>query len=140
MTNHPPKWRRRKTARPDEIIGAALEEFADRGFAAAKLDDIARRAGISKGSLYLYFATKEDIFRAVARAALARNLEAVRATAEAFDAPFSQFAPTLLARIAEVIGPSRLPAVVKMVIGNCETFLTSRKYGTTKSFPWRSVS
>ena len=51
MPDDPPKWRRRKIARPDEIIAAALEEFADRGFAAAKMDDIARRAGISKGSL-----------------------------------------------------------------------------------------
>ena len=122
MPDDPPKWRRRKTARPDEIIVAALEEFADRGFAAAKMDDIARRAGISKGSLYLYFETKEDIFRAVARAALARNLEAVRATAEAFDAPFSQLAPKLLARAAVAIGPSRLPAVVKMVIGESRNF------------------
>src|SRR5271168_794258 len=107
MADDPPRWRRRKTARPDEIIGAALEEFADRGFAAARLEDIARRAGISKGSLYLYFETKEDIFRAVARAALARNLEAVRAPAEAFDAPFSKLAPAMLARAAEVIGGSR---------------------------------
>jgi AcrR family transcriptional regulator len=122
MPDDPPKWRRRKTARPDEIIVAALEEFADRGFAAAKMDDIARRAGISKGSLYLYFETKEDIFRAVARAALAGNLEAVRATAEVFDAPFSQLAPKLLARVAEAVGPSRLPAVVKMVIGESRNF------------------
>jgi AcrR family transcriptional regulator len=54
-----PKWRRRKEARPGEIVEAALEVFAEKGFAAAKLDDIARRAGISKPTLYLYFDTKE---------------------------------------------------------------------------------
>jgi len=122
MANDPPKWRRRKTARPDEIIGAALEEFADKGFAAAKLDDIARRAGVSKGSLYLYFETKEDIFRAVARAALARNLEAVRADAEALDGPLSQLAPAILTNAVKIIGASRLPAVVKMVIGESRNF------------------
>jgi len=55
MPDDEPKWRRRKEARPGEIIDAALEVFAEKGFAAAKLDDIARRAGISKGALYLYF-------------------------------------------------------------------------------------
>ena len=73
MPDDEPKWRRRKEARPGEIIDAALEVFAEKGFAAAKLDDIARRAGISKGALYLYFETKEDIFGAVARAAVASH-------------------------------------------------------------------
>ena len=54
-----PKWRRRKKARPGEIVDAALEVFAEKGFVSAKLDDIARRAGISKATLYLYFDTKE---------------------------------------------------------------------------------
>jgi len=65
MPEDEPKWRRRKEARPAEIVDAALEVFAEKGFASAKLDDIARRAGISKATLYLYFDTKEEIFRAV---------------------------------------------------------------------------
>jgi AcrR family transcriptional regulator len=122
MTEHPPKWRRRKTDRPGEIIAAALEEFADKGFAGAKLDDIARRAGVSKGSLYLYFETKEDIFRAVARAASARNLEAIPTTAKAFEGPLSQLAPAMLTGAVQAIAASRLPAVVKMVIGESRNF------------------
>ena len=118
----PPKWRRRKTDRPGEIIAAALEEFADKGFAGAKLDDIARRAGVSKGSLYLYFETKEDIFRAVARAASARNLEAIRTTVKAFEGPLWQLAPAVLTSAVEVIAASRLPAVVKMVVGESRNF------------------
>src|SRR5271155_5836891 len=117
MPDDPPKWRRRKTARPDEIIAAALEEFADRGFAAAKMDDIARRAGVSKGSLYLYFETKEEIFRAVVQVSVAPNLRAIADAAEAFDRPFDQLALMLLARAAQVIGAGRLASVVKMVIG-----------------------
>jgi AcrR family transcriptional regulator len=122
MTEHPPKWRRRKTDRPGEIIAAALEEFADKGFAGAKLDDIARRAGVSKGSLYLYFETKEDIFRAVARAASARNLEAIRTTSKSIDGPLSQLAPAMLTGAVQAIATSRLPAVVKMVIGESRNF------------------
>ena len=60
-----PKFRRRKEARPAEIVAAALEVFAEKGFAGARLDEIAARAGVSKGALYLYFETKEDLFRAV---------------------------------------------------------------------------
>src|SRR6516164_11461265 len=61
------RWRRRKTARPLEILDAALAAFAERGFAATRLDDVAARAGITKGTLYLYFRNKEDLFKAVVR-------------------------------------------------------------------------
>ena len=55
-----PKFRRRKADRPGEIVEAAMAVFAERGFAARELDEIARRAGVSKGALYLYFETKEE--------------------------------------------------------------------------------
>lgn len=58
---------RRKDARPSEIIDAALDVFAEKGFAASKLDDIAARAGISKGTLYLYFTSKEELLKGVVR-------------------------------------------------------------------------
>ena len=98
MSSDKPKWRRRKAARPGEIVDAALEVFAEKGFAAAKLDDIARRAGISKATLYLYFETKQEIFRAVARAAVASLREALEAPAEASGRLFAEFAPRLLSR------------------------------------------
>jgi AcrR family transcriptional regulator len=59
--------RRRKDARPQEILAAALDEFAEKGFAATRLEDVARRAGIAKGTIYLYYASKEELFRAVVR-------------------------------------------------------------------------
>ena len=62
-----PRWARRKDARPEEIIAAALDLFVERGFASTRLDDVAARAGVSKGTLYLYFANKEDLFKAVVR-------------------------------------------------------------------------
>jgi AcrR family transcriptional regulator len=62
-----PARRRRKEARPAEILAAALKEFAERGFAATRLEDVAASAGISKGTIYLYYATKEALFEAVVR-------------------------------------------------------------------------
>jgi len=53
-----PRWARRKEARPEEITVAALELFIERGYAATRLEDVALRAGVSKGTLYLYFANK----------------------------------------------------------------------------------
>ena len=62
-----PRWERRKESRPAELIAAALDLFVERGFAATRLDEVAARAGVSKGTLYLYFDSKEDLFKAVIR-------------------------------------------------------------------------
>ncbi len=64
------RWRRRKEARPAELTAAALELFVEKGFAATRLDEVAARAGVSKGTLYLYFESKEDLFKAVIREGL----------------------------------------------------------------------
>jgi AcrR family transcriptional regulator len=117
-----PKWRRRKEARPGEIVEAALTVFAEKGFAAAKLDDIARRAGVSKGSLYVYFETKEEIFRAVARAAVASLLGTLESQAEGPEAPFAELAPRLLSRAAGLMASGRVPAIARMVIGESRNF------------------
>jgi AcrR family transcriptional regulator len=61
-----PKWERRKSS-PKELLAAALHLFVERGFAATRLDDVAKAAGVSKGTLYLYFSSKEDLFKAVVR-------------------------------------------------------------------------
>ena len=59
----PPKWRRCPEDRPEQIISAALEVFGECGLANARLQDIAERAGVSKGTIYLYFPNKEELFR-----------------------------------------------------------------------------
>jgi AcrR family transcriptional regulator len=59
------KWRRRAEARPDELLDAALDEFIAKGFDAARVEDIAKRAGLSKGAVYLYFKSKEELLRAL---------------------------------------------------------------------------
>jgi AcrR family transcriptional regulator len=73
MTEPSPR-RRRKEARPGELVAAALACFAERGFAATKLDDIAAKAGVSKGTVYLYFPSKEELFKTVVRESLLPNI------------------------------------------------------------------
>ena len=109
-----PKWRRRKQARPGDIIAAALEVFAEKGFAGARMDEIARRAGISKGTLYLYFETKEAMFRAVVREVVVPNVEAVRDAFVAADLPFDATVRAFLPRFAEVVTRLPIGAVAKM--------------------------
>ena len=117
-----PKWRRRSEARPGEIIAAALIVFSEKGFAAARLDDIAARAGVSKGALYLYFETKQDLFRAVVRETIAPNLATVAAFVSQSPLPFGDLIRLVFARIAEVMTEGRLGAVAKMVIGESRNF------------------
>ena len=62
-----PKWRRRPEKRPDDILDGALVEFRERGFTGARIEDIAKHAGLSKGSVYLYFASKEEMLKALVR-------------------------------------------------------------------------
>lgn len=74
-----PRWKRRKEARPQEVIDAALALFAERGYAQTRLDDVAAKAGISKGTVYLYFASKQDLFEAVIQAKVSPWLQAIAA-------------------------------------------------------------
>lgn len=122
MSDTQTRFQRRKDERPGEIVAAASEVFAEKGFAAAKLDEVAKRAGVSKGALYLYFDTKEDLFRAVVREAISPNVEGMRAMAQGYDGPFAELAPLLLERLVSVANNSTLPAVARMVIAESRTF------------------
>ena len=86
-----PRYQRRKEDRPQEITAAAFGAFAENGFTATKVEDVARRAGVSKGLLYVYFKTKEELFKAVIRSVvtprldeLTRTLDTAELGAEAF--------------------------------------------------------
>lgn len=121
-TEDAPRWRRRAEARPAEIVQAAYDVFAEKGFAAARLDDIAARAGVSKGALYLYFETKQDIFEAVVRESLAPIFDAIEQFAFNFPGPFEQLIRLIVPRIAEVADKSSLGRVIKMVVGESGNF------------------
>jgi AcrR family transcriptional regulator len=59
-----PRWQRRKTARPGEILDAALDLFARQGFPATRVQEVAAQAGVTTGTVYLYFESKETLFKA----------------------------------------------------------------------------
>jgi AcrR family transcriptional regulator len=99
-----PKRRREKDARPQEIVAAAFEEFAAKGYAATRLEDVATRARVSKGLPYLYFKTKEALFKAVVKSVITAHFDVIREkmettelSAEAFlKGPFLSFIQELV--------------------------------------------
>ena len=72
-----PRYQRRKQERPQEITDAAFSVFAEKGYACARVDEVASRAGVSKGLLYLYFRTKEELFKAVIKSVVIRRVDAL---------------------------------------------------------------
>ena len=106
-----PRYQRRKAARPTEITNAAMEAFAEHGYAATRVADVAKRAGVSKGLLYLYFRTKEELFKAVIRSVVVPRIDTLKSaiadtdlSAEAFiRGPFLEFIKTLPDSPARVV-------------------------------------
>lgn len=117
-----PKWTRRKDARPAEIIEAATEIFIRAGYAAANLDDVARQAGIAKGTLYRYFADKQSLFRAVVQQAIELNLAALETAGNGMTGSISELVPGLLAIAADKSRGGRAPALARMVIAESQAF------------------
>jgi len=122
MPAEPRRSQRRKDARPSEIVEAAIEIFGERGFGAARLEDVARRAGVSKGTVFVYFPTKEDLFRAVAQTVLTLHLERLGSAAADLDRPLTELVPLLLEQAAAVIGEGRLPAMMRLLIAESRKF------------------
>lgn len=117
-----PRWRRRKEARAKEILDAALDLFAERGFAATRLEDIAQKAGVSKGTLYLYFENKEDIFRSMVRETLVSNITIAEKLIPLFPGStifiFDRIIDAVFGRIVH----SRAAAIPKIIIGEAHNF------------------
>jgi len=123
VTAQAQRWHRRKQARPGEILGAALACFAERGFAATRLDDVAQRAGVTKGTLYLYFPNKEELFKAVVAQALVPNLERGEALLSEPGEP--QPAAALLAQLIHgwvELARSPASAIPKIIVSEAGNF------------------
>jgi AcrR family transcriptional regulator len=119
---HKPRWQRRKDARPAEILTAALDVFAERGFAPAKLDEVAERAGVSKGTLYLYFKSKDDLFRSMVRTLLVPNIaQAERAMLESKGSA-SELLRQLILTFGNIIVTTKLGAIPKLIIAESGKF------------------
>lgn len=121
------KWRRRAHARPDELLDAALDEFIANGFDAARIEDIAKRAGLSKGAVYLYFKSKEDLLRALIEREAAPVAARVAFLAQAPGEPVE-----MLRAIARTVGGAmanpRLMAIPRLVISVADRFPDLREF------------
>jgi AcrR family transcriptional regulator len=112
---------RRKDARPGEITAAALKLFAERGFAATRLEDVAAAAGIGKGTVYLYFATKEELFESVVRQQLVPRLEAAEAIIERHAGGAAELLRSVGSIMQEAIA-SEAAAIPKLVVTEAGNF------------------
>ena len=117
-----PRWERRKDARPHELLAAALDLFVERGYAATRLDDVAARAGVSKGTLYLYFENKEELFKEVVRA----NLVSALAEAENYVSQYTGKSRDLLRgfilRWWKHVGETKLSGISKLMLAESGNF------------------
>ena len=117
-----PRWRRLPEERPRQILDAALEVFGERGLAGAKLDEIARRAGVSKGTIYLYFPNKEELFREVVRAVvIAPKDQHAERISSSTDDPAEQLERFLRAHWDFVRSPE-YQTIFKLVTGELHNF------------------
>lgn len=117
-----PRWQRRKEARPGEIVAAALEVFGERGFAATKLADVARRAGITKGTLYLYFDSKEALFKAVVRETIVPVIVQGEALAQSHTGSARELLEQLVREYWRLVGETAAAGVPKLMMAEAATF------------------
>jgi AcrR family transcriptional regulator len=110
----------RRGERRDAILAAALEEFAARGFAAARLDDVARRAGVAKGTIYLYFRDKESLFQELVRTMLSPMVGVIEAAPA--DLPVRAVAETIVDLFVREIYGTRRKDVIRLIISEGTRF------------------
>ena len=111
-----PRLQRRAAARPSEIIATALVDFAERGFATTRLDDIAARAGVTRGTLYLYFPNKEELFKAVVRETIVPILACAEAMAAEAHGPTADLLTRLVLFFPDAVFGGAASAIPKLVI------------------------
>jgi len=122
----------RSTARRDAILAAALEEFSARGFEATRLDDVAKRAAIAKGTIYLYFRDKESLFQELIRATLAPLVGSLEAMGEA-DVPIRLLADRIVDLFVREVYETRRKDVIRLMITE------GRRFPKLAEFYYREV-
>jgi AcrR family transcriptional regulator len=114
--------RRRKEARPAELLDAALTLFVEKGFAATRSEEVAKAAGVSKGTLYLYFPSKEELLKAVIQHFLGTEIETGIQEAASADGPIAQIMQQLLVNWWTRIYEGPASGVFKLVITEVRNF------------------
>jgi len=131
----PPKGQRRKAAGSDKraaILAAALDEFSESGFAAARLDDVARRAGVAKGTIYLYFRDKESLFQELIREMLIPLVGNIEALGQA-DLPLNKLADHFIDVFVREVYETRRQDVIRLMISE------GRRFPMLAEFYYREV-
>lgn len=112
-----------KLRRPGEILAAAFDEFKQRGYAATRLEDVAKRVGVSKGTIYIYFQNKEELFRAVVQSVVTPTFDRIREVAEGFEGTTEALLQRYLETLyAEVCDNSKARGLLRLLIAESETF------------------
>jgi len=111
-----PRFQRRKEDRPQEITEAAFEVFAEKGYAKARVQEVATRAGVSKGLLYLYFETKQALFKAVIRSVVIRRIDALLAAVEGSELSSEAFIRGPLVTFMKALPRSPVAIVIRLLI------------------------
>ena len=123
-----PRWTRRKDARPQELLDAALNMFVEKGYAATKLDEVAKQAGVSKGTVYLYFANKEELFKAVVQNHIVTALDNIEEAANIHRGSVSDLLSKLIKIWWNNVGATRSSAIAKVIIAEAGNFPEIAKF------------
>lgn len=110
------KFRRRAEARPDEVLDAALQLFTEKGFAATRMDEIAARAGVSKGTIYLYFPSKEAVLEGLVRRAIVPVASSALATLADFRGDPRHVIATVIKSMGHQLADPRILAVPRVLL------------------------
>lgn len=116
------KARRRKEARPAEIMTAGLTAFAAKGFAATRLEDVADAAGVSKATIYLYFESKADLLKAILRETISPHMGEIEAALETYEGSSNELLRLLYARATTVIAMPMVRSILKLIISESGNF------------------
>jgi AcrR family transcriptional regulator len=117
-----PRWERRKEARPQELLAAALDLFVERGFASTRLEDVAKRAGVSKGTLYLYFTNKEELFKAVVRDSIVPVLGAAEDCIAGFEGHSADLLRSVIINWWQRMGTAKASGIPKLMMAEAANF------------------
>lgn len=118
----PHKRERRKDARPGELMDAALDLFVEKGFAATRVEEVAQRAGVSKGTLFLYFPSKVDLFKAVVRENIAGRFAEWNTAFDTFQGSTSDMVRYCMQQWWERIGATQASGITKLVMSESSQF------------------
>ncbi|MDO8279019.1 MAG: TetR/AcrR family transcriptional regulator, partial [Burkholderiaceae bacterium] len=116
------KRERRKEARPGELLDAALALFVEKGFAATRVEEVAARAGVSKGTLFLYFASKEELFKAVVRESIAGRIKAWNEEFEVFEGDTPAMLRYCMKVWWERVGATKASGITKLMMSEARNF------------------